>query len=84
MLSRPGIRLLFLPALPRPCLASLLGQDQDGPANYVERIETERSIRGKDKSSLSTTAKRKYLRGSLLRTGEHEPFQNLFLKRIAL
>lgn len=85
MLGRPGIRLLFLPALPGPCLASLLGQDQDGPANYVKRIGTQsRSIRGKDKSSLSTAAKRKYLRGSLLRTGEHEPFQHLFLKRIAL
>lgn len=81
MLGRPGIHLLFLPALPGPCLASLLGQDQDGPANYVQRMETQsRSIRGKDKSSLSTAAKRKYLSGSLLRTGEHMPFQILFKK----
>lgn len=84
MLGRPGIRLLLLPALPGPSLASLVGRIRMGPLIMSEGLRF-RAVPCKAKTNpLSIAAKRKYLRGSLLRTGEHEPFQNLFSNRIVL
>lgn len=50
MLGRPGIRLLFFPTLPGPCLASLLGRIRMGLLIMSKGLRLGHSIRGKDKS----------------------------------